>query len=140
MLAVGATDWSLLPNQCFLVSEKVDLASARSRYFIHKIEGNNVICPVPELFSASLGEQPIFSPQILAFKIPNFFLEGNSGTKALDQEERRDFGYLGNLLACPTFYKGSLKIYGISQLQRLTWKQNSIASALTQTPYSSRGC
>lgn len=75
------------------MSEKLELASAGSRYFIHKIEGNSVICPVPELFSTSLEEQPIFSPQFLAFKIPNFFLEENSGTKTLDREERENFGY-----------------------------------------------
>lgn len=109
MLAVGATDWSPLPDQCFLVFEKLDLASARSRYFSRKIEGNSVICPAPELFSASLEEQPIFSPQFLTFKIPNFFLEGNSGTKTLDQEERRDFGYSRQSLGMSHFPQRKLE-------------------------------
>lgn len=98
MLAVGGTDWSPLPNQYFLVSEKLDVWKAGTsigRKQVRYSQNRGKQCDMSSSWTVLniTGRTVIFSPQFLAFKIPNFFLEENSGTKTLDREERENFGY-----------------------------------------------
>lgn len=53
-----------------------------------ELGGNNVSWPALKLCLASLKKSFFFSVLSFFFSVPNSFLDGNSGTKALAQEEK----------------------------------------------------